>query len=252
MKTLTDIIAYNTAHADEALKFGQTILVSAEARDLNDPAQNATYVTARDTQRSAAQVAIDNALTRGTPDPADDVESIMTPAGTLTGIGARAGYPQIVVPAGYDGTRRPVGIAFNGTAYSEAKQLAFAYAYEQATNLRKTPSEINPAVWRCYAGAPRSCPPGRDLLGDRRHAADAAVPDRDRHGRRPPGPHDRRHAERGHADQGLPAPDRAHEHRGPGDPAPCGRSTRRRSPMPRGWTPSAPPGTSAARCTASP
>ncbi len=44
MKTLTDIIAYNTAHADEALKFGQTILVSAEARNLNDPAENATYV----------------------------------------------------------------------------------------------------------------------------------------------------------------------------------------------------------------
>ena len=70
----------------------------------------------------------------------------MTPSGTLTGIGARAGYPQIVVPAGYNAANRtPVGIAFNGTAYSEAKLLAFAYAYEQATKLRKPPSEINPA-----------------------------------------------------------------------------------------------------------
>ena len=42
--------------------------------------------------------------------PADDVEAIMTPAGTLTGIGARAGYPQLVVPAGYAAaTRDPVG-----------------------------------------------------------------------------------------------------------------------------------------------
>ena len=57
----------------------------------------------------------------------------------------------------------PVGIAFNGAAFSEAKLLAFAYAYEQATKLRKTPSEINPAVWRCYAGNPRSCPPGREV-----------------------------------------------------------------------------------------
>ena len=80
----------------------------------------------------------------------------------MTGIGARAGYPQIVVPAGYNAANRvPVGIAFNGAAYSEAKLLAFAYAYEQATKLRKTPSEINPAAWRCYAGNPRSCPPGR-------------------------------------------------------------------------------------------
>ena len=81
----------------------------------------------------------------------------------MTGIGARAGYPQIVVPAGYDTSRRPVGIAFNGTAYSEAKLLAFAYAYEQATKLRRTPSELNPASWRCYSGAPRACSPGREI-----------------------------------------------------------------------------------------
>jgi amidase len=98
-------------------------------------------------------VAIDTVLTRGTADPADDVETIMTPSGTLTGIGARAGYPQLVVPAGYAaGSRDPVGIAFNGTAYSEAKQLAFGYAYEQATNLRKPPSETNPSLWRCVPG----------------------------------------------------------------------------------------------------
>ena len=88
----------------------------------------------------------------------------MTPSATLTGTGARAGYPQIVVPAGYNpANRTPVGIAFNGTAYSEEKLLAFAYAYEQKTLLRKPVSEINPAVWRCYAGNPRSCPPGKEV-----------------------------------------------------------------------------------------
>ena len=130
----------------------------ARRTNLNDPAQNAAYVTARDTGRASARNAIDNALTTNT------LEAILTPSGTLTGLGARAGYPQIVVPAGYGANdRRPVGIAFNGTAYSEAKLLAFAYAYEQATKLRRTPSEINPATWRCYAGAPRSCPPGREV-----------------------------------------------------------------------------------------
>ena len=100
----------------------------------------------------------------------------MTPSGTLTGTGARAGYPQIVVPAGYNAANRlPVGIAFNGTAYSEAKLLAFAYAYEQATKLRKPVSEINPAVWRCYAGNPRSCPPGQRG----RHRRHARLPARD-------------------------------------------------------------------------
>ena len=158
VKSLADIIAFNTAHADEALKFGQGLLTASQAVDLTDPAQNAAYVSARDSQRAAARAAIDSVLTT------NNVEAILTPSGTMTGAGARAGYPQIVVPAGYNPTnRRPVGIAFNGPAFSEAKLLAFAYAYEQETQLRKTPSEINPAVWRCYSGKPRSCAPGREV-----------------------------------------------------------------------------------------
>src|SRR5262249_40351076 len=143
----------------------------SQATDLNDPAQMATYVANRDGGRAATRAAIDNALTRGTADPADDLEAIMTPSGTLTGTGARAGYPQIVVPAGYNlSNRLPVGIAFNGTAYSEAKLLAFAYAYEQKAKgtpaERKTVSEINPAHWHCAPGSafgPRSCGPGREV-----------------------------------------------------------------------------------------
>jgi amidase len=153
MKTLTDIKQYNADHPADATKYGQTQVIASDATDLTDPVQNAAYVTARDTQRRAAQQAIDAQLTRGTPDPADDVEAIMTPAGSLTGIGARAGYPQLVIPAGYMATtREPVGIAFNGTAYSEAKLLAFGYAYEQKTLLRQPPSQVNPSLWRCVPG----------------------------------------------------------------------------------------------------
>ena len=172
MKSLADIIAYNTANANDATKFGQTQLLDSQETDLTDPAQNAAYVAARDTQRRNAQLAIDNGLTRGTPDPADDLEAIMTPSGTLTGLGARAGYPQLVVPAGYSaGARDPVGIAFNGTAYSEAKLLAFGYAYEQATKLRKPPSETNPSLWRCVAGnaytvTTRACAPNTPANAD--------------------------------------------------------------------------------------
>jgi amidase len=158
MKSLADIIAFNNANVTEALKFGQGQLTMSQAINLDDPAQMAAYVADRDTGRTVTRNAIDTALTT------NNLEAIMTPSGTLTGVGARAGYPQIVVPAGYTAnTRRPVGIAFNGTAYSEAKLLAFAYAYEQATKLRRTPSEINPATWRCFSGAPRACAPGSEV-----------------------------------------------------------------------------------------
>jgi amidase len=162
MRSLQDITDYNGAHADEALKFGQAQLAASRDSDLTDPAKQAQYLLDRDASRNPARAAIDATLT------ANALDAIMTPSGTLTAIGARAGYPQLVVPAGYNGSNRlPVGIAFNGTAYSEAKLLALGYAYEQATKLREPPSFINPAVWRCTPGSafgPRSCGPGKELL----------------------------------------------------------------------------------------
>jgi amidase len=51
---------------------------------------------------------------------------------------ALAGYPAVNVPAGYaDGL--PVGITFFGTAWSEPDLIRLAYAFEQATKVRRPP-----------------------------------------------------------------------------------------------------------------
>jgi amidase len=50
-----------------------------------------------------------------------------------------AGYPSVTVPAG-DVQGLPVGLSFIGTAWSEARLIALAYAYEQATKHRKPPA----------------------------------------------------------------------------------------------------------------
>ena len=203
MKSLADIIAYNSAHADEAIKCGQGQLTASQAVDLTDPAQNATYVDgARHAAAPPPATAIDNALTTNT------LDAIMTPSGTLTGIGARAGYPQIVVPAGYNAqpTAAPVGIAFNGTAYSEAKLLAFAYAYEQATQAAQAGQRDQPrdlALLRRQRRAPAR-PGKRD-----RHRRHADVPARDGDRRRPPARMTAGTLSAVTADQGLHAADRA-------------------------------------------
>jgi len=55
---------------------------------------------------------------------------------------ARAGYPNITVPMGYiDGL--PVGISFFGRAWSEPVLIEIAYAFEQASKVRKAP-ELKP------------------------------------------------------------------------------------------------------------
>ena len=51
---------------------------------------------------------------------------------------AVAGYPAVTVPAGMV-RGLPVGLTFMGTAWSEARLLALAYAFEHAIGARRAP-----------------------------------------------------------------------------------------------------------------
>ncbi|MBC8058848.1 MAG: amidase, partial [Rhizobiales bacterium] len=51
---------------------------------------------------------------------------------------AVAGTPSITVPAGFV-HGLPVGLSFFAGAWSEARLLALAYAFEQATQVRRPP-----------------------------------------------------------------------------------------------------------------
>jgi Asp-tRNA(Asn)/Glu-tRNA(Gln) amidotransferase A subunit family amidase len=48
--------------------------------------------------------------------------------------------PSIVVPAGFTRDNLPAGITFLGRPYADAKLIQLAYAYEQATQHRRTPA----------------------------------------------------------------------------------------------------------------
>jgi amidase len=157
MKTLHDVVQFNLAHvADGAIKFGQTQLLSSDAVDLDDPVARATYETNRDEGIAAARAHIDAVL------QANQLDAILFIGSGSAGIGARAQYPSVAVPIGYDPANgRPIGMTLLGTAWTEARLLSLAYAYEQAAQVWEPPSEVNPSLFRCVtAGEPhRSCPP---------------------------------------------------------------------------------------------
>ena len=81
-----------------------------------------------------------DALVAPTDSPAwltDLIDSDHFLGGSST-IAAVAGYPSITIPAGFV-FGLPIGISFFGRAWSEPKLLKFAFAFEQATRLRKPP-----------------------------------------------------------------------------------------------------------------
>jgi amidase len=142
MRSLADIVAWNEAHADAALKYGQARLIAAVATDHDERERLYDALRARDVA-VAAEHGIDLVL------DAYDVTAIVVPSWRGAGVGARAGYPSVMVPAGYrKSSRRPFGVTFMGTARSEPSLLGLAFAYEQASLLRRPVREVNPSLLR--------------------------------------------------------------------------------------------------------
>ena len=56
-------------------------------------------------------------------------------------LSAVSGYPRVTVPAGFI-RDLPVGLSIMGPAWSEAKLLGLAYAFEQANPVRRAPHFI--------------------------------------------------------------------------------------------------------------
>ena len=151
--TIDDIIAFNNAHADVALKYGQALFLAAAA--LDDSPGSA------DTQRLNDDRAKDIALTRGGIDAVlngpdgiagtkDDFDAVLFPQNRGAAAPAKAGYPTVVVPGDLLPPVAPVvnpspfGIAFTGRAFSEPTLIGIAFAFEQATHHRVAPASTPP------------------------------------------------------------------------------------------------------------
>ncbi len=147
VRTLQDLVAFNESHHREEMPyFGQDLFEKAAKKGpLTDRAYRRARAKAR---RLARQEGLDAVLDRyrldavvaPTVGPAwltDLVNGDHFVLGSSTPA-AVAGYPAVTVPAG-EVFGLPVGITFMGRPWSEARLLALAYAYEQATRHRRPP-----------------------------------------------------------------------------------------------------------------
>lgn len=147
VRNLSDVIAFNEQHADEELRhFGQEILIAANQRGGLDsqPYQDALQKARRLSRTEGIDRAMSeynlDAIVASSTGPAwvtDLVHGDRSSHGSASPA-AIAGYPHITVPAGFI-RGLPVGISFFGARFSEPLLLKLAYAFEQASRLRRPP-----------------------------------------------------------------------------------------------------------------
>lgn len=146
-RTLADVIAFNKAEPRELALFGQETFEQAEAtKGLSDPAYVAAAAKAK---RLAGAEGIDallaqhrlDAIVAPTGSPAWTSDTVLGDhfVGASSGLAAVAGYPNITVPMGQV-RGLPVGLSIFGAAWSEAKLISIAYAFEQRTKARRPPT----------------------------------------------------------------------------------------------------------------
>jgi amidase len=145
--TLQEVIEFNEKHRDKEMPyFGQDLFLKAQGKG---PLTSEEYQTALAKNHQFARAdGIDavmdklklDALVAPTGGPAW-ITDLLTGdhfSGGSSTLAAVACYPAITVPMGFT-FGLPVGISFFGRAWSEPVLIKLAYAYEQATKVRKAP-----------------------------------------------------------------------------------------------------------------
>jgi amidase len=148
IRSLEDAIRFNEEHRNREMPhFEQEEFLAAQERG---PLTEKKYLDAVDrTRRLSGPEGIDAAMNSQT------LDALVAPTGGpawvtdwvngdhfgggSSGTAARAGYPNITVPAGFV-MGLPIGLSFFGRAWSEPALLKFAFAFEQATKARRPPT----------------------------------------------------------------------------------------------------------------
>jgi len=153
VRSLAEIIEFNERNREKEMPyFGQDIMIKAEEKG---PLSSADYKDAlKNNLRFSRKEGLDAVMEEhqldaviapsGGPPSLTDLVNGDHFVGGSCGAAAVAGYPNINVPAGFI-FGLPFGISFFGSAYSEPKLLKIAYAFEQATKIRRPPEFLETA-----------------------------------------------------------------------------------------------------------
>lgn len=133
VRSLAEITAFNNAHpVEEKLKeYGQQVLLISENTTGIGPQERAIIIHQLEelSENGVVKLMRDHRL-----------DAILTPDSDAIPLIAYIGLPGIVVPAGYDEQGVPFSICYSGLKGYEPRLIEMAYAFEQATKVRKPPT----------------------------------------------------------------------------------------------------------------
>ncbi|CAN6168062.1 unnamed protein product [Urochloa humidicola] len=132
VRSLSDIIAFNNKHpVEERLKdFGQPDLIAAEKTSGIGAMERAAIRRLKEISANGLEKLMKE----------HRLDAIVAPNSDASSILAVGGYPGIAVPAGYDKEGVPFAICFGGLRGYEPRLIEMAYAFEQATKVRRPPT----------------------------------------------------------------------------------------------------------------
>ena len=146
-RTLQDIIAFNTSHADTVMPhFGQEILIEAEGKgSLEESEYRDALALCRTFEKEKGISAFTtkyrlDAIVAASNSPAWKTDYLLGDhyVGGNTSLAAIAAAPHITVPAGFV-SELPIGLSVFGMPYSEELLFRIGLAFERATKARKAP-----------------------------------------------------------------------------------------------------------------
>jgi len=150
LKTLTDLRNWNLAHKKAGtLKYGQSQLDISDEMDVEGDRARYEADRAKDVLLAGTH-GIDEVMRR------ERLEAMLFPGASGAAIGAKPGYPTVIVPfgtipnaptnppfpEGFGAKPAPYGVSFTGGACSEPRLIELAYAFEQATKRRVPPPSL--------------------------------------------------------------------------------------------------------------
>jgi len=131
VRSLKQMIDYYGGHAEVGLKYGMGRLLDAQYKTSGNLV-DVEYINAR-------LECIKQSRTEGLDKMFDEHSLDVLVCPMFSGLSPISGYPSICVPAGYKKDSTPYGITIIARPFDEKTLIAAAYAYEQASKMRKVP-----------------------------------------------------------------------------------------------------------------